>query len=80
MGHVNMIREDAGGGAGGRGKKRGGLKGEAARRAERWEREKGEREKGRRRTEAGKEKGERDHDGTQESTTLYTPQISETPE
>ena len=70
MGHVNMIREDAGGGAGGRGKKRGGRKGEAARRAE-W---------GRRRTEAGKEKGERDHDGTQESTTLYTPQISETPE
>ena len=69
LGHVNVVREDGGGGAGGRGKRRSGRNGSGG----------GAGGRGRRQTEGGKEKGERDHDGTQESTTLYNPKSRKLP-
>ena len=67
---VNMVRGDGGGGAGGRGKRRSGWDVSGG----------GAGGRGGRQTEGGKGKGERGHDGAEESTTLYPPKISETPE
>ena len=58
---VNVVREDGGGGAGGRVKRRSGRDGSGG----------GAGGRGRRQTEGGKEKGERGHDGAEENTPLY---------
>ena len=62
---VNMVRGDGGSDAGGRAKRRSGGNGSGG----------GAGGRGRRQTEGGKEKGERDHDGARERTTLYHPNI-----
>ena len=69
LGRVNMVRGDGGGDAGGRGKRRSGRNGSGG----------GAGGRGRRQTEGGKGKGEREHDGAQESTPLYHPNFRKLP-
>ena len=61
LGHVNVLREEGGGGAEGEGKRPSGRSGSGG----------GAGGRGRRQTEGGKEEGEGEHDGAEERTPLY---------